>query len=102
MAKKGMIERERKRQKLVIKYKKIRMNLKNLLKDSYANSRSQQFLLASKFQDLPRNSAPTRLKNRCTVTGRPKGYFRDFGVSRHVLREMAHQGLLPGVTKASW
>lgn len=99
MAKKGMIEREKKRQVLVTKYKKRRIEIKELIRKS---SPSQQFLLASKLQKLPRNSAPTRLRNRCFVTGRSKGYSRDFGLSRHVLREMAYQGLLPGVTKASW
>ena len=53
-------------------------------------------------QKLPRNSSPTRLHNRCQQTGRPHAYYRDFGLSRHNLREMAHKGLLPGVTKASW
>jgi small subunit ribosomal protein S14 len=104
MAKLGMIEREKKRQRLVFKFQKIRARLKKDLKDSIMNQepRSQQFRLAAKFQKLPRNSAPTRLHNRCIITGRPKGFFRDFGLSRHVLREMAYEGLLPGVTKASW
>ena len=53
-------------------------------------------------QQLPRDSARTRLHNRCWMTGRPRGYYRDFGLSRHVLREMAHKGLLPGVVKSSW
>nr|UXD06471.1 ribosomal protein S14 [Eutreptiella sp. CCMP1594] len=53
-------------------------------------------------QKLPKNSSRSRLHNRCIVTGRPKGYYRFFGLSRHVLREMAHEGLLPGVTKSSW
>jgi small subunit ribosomal protein S14 len=56
----------------------------------------------SKLQQLPRNSAKTRIRNRCWKTGRPRGVFRDFGISRHVFREMAHQCLLPGVTKSSW
>ena len=55
-----------------------------------------------KLQNLPRNSNPVRLHNRCLITGRPKGFFRDFGLSRHVLREMAHEGFLPGLTKSSW
>ena len=53
-------------------------------------------------QKLPRNASPTRLRNRCSVTGRPRGYMRDFGISRNVFREMASKGLIPGVTKASW
>nr|YP_002601029.1 ribosomal protein S14 [Monomastix sp. OKE-1]ACK36885.1 ribosomal protein S14 [Monomastix sp. OKE-1] len=99
MAKKGMIEREKKRQNLVSKYKNKRIEIKTLSKKS---SPAQQFVLAAKMSNFPRNSAPTRLRNRCFVTGRSKGYSRDFGLSRHVLREMAYQGLLPGVTKASW
>ena len=56
----------------------------------------------SKIQKLPRNSAKTRIRNRCWKTGRPRGVFSDFGISRHVFREMAHQCLLPGITKSSW
>ena len=95
-----MIQRELKRQRLVMKYAKKRENLKALLKK--ASSLKEKLTLHRKLQQLPRNSAEVRLHNRCLVTGRPKGYFRDFGLSRHVLREMAHQGLLPGVQKSSW
>jgi small subunit ribosomal protein S14 len=100
MAKKSMIEREKKRQKLVDKYAQKREDLK----EQFASAPSQQEKLAlhRQLQQLPRNSAPTRLRNRCWATGRPRGYYRDFGLSRHVLREMAHQGLLPGVVKSSW
>jgi small subunit ribosomal protein S14 len=100
MAKKSMIEREKKRQKLVDKYAQKREDLK----EQFASATSQQEKLAlhRQLQQLPRNSAPTRLRNRCWATGRPRGYYRDFGLSRHVLREMAHQGLLPGVVKSSW
>ena len=100
MAKKSMIEREKKRRKLVEKYAEKRENLL----DQFASASSQQERLAihRQIQQLPRNSAPTRLRNRCWVTGRPRGYYRDFGLSRHVLREWAHQGLLPGVVKSSW
>lgn len=95
-----MIEREKKRQKLVEKYAEKRENLL----DQFASATTQQEKLAihRQIQQLPRNSAPTRLRNRCWVTGRPRGYYRDFGLSRHVLREWAHQGLLPGVVKSSW
>jgi small subunit ribosomal protein S14 len=55
-----------------------------------------------KLQKLPRNSSPVRYRNRCAITGRPRGFFKDFGLSRHVLREYGLQGLLPGVRKASW
>jgi small subunit ribosomal protein S14 len=104
MAKKSMIEREVKRQKLIQKYLKKRIQLLNELAgtNGVRPALKDQFLISVKLQKLPRNSSPTRYHNRCFVTGRPKGYFRDFGLSRHVLREMAHQCLLPGVTKASW
>lgn len=100
MAKKSMIEREKKRQKLVDQYAQKR----EALLEQFATATSQQEKLEihRKIQQLPRNSAPSRLRNRCWVTGRPRGYYRDFGLSRHVLREMAHEGLLPGVVKSSW
>jgi len=100
MAKKSMIERELKRQRLVMKYAEKRAALKEQIKT--ASSLREKLALHRKLQQLPRNSSAVRLHNRCTVTGRPKGYFRDFGLSRHVLREMAHEGLLPGVVKSSW
>lgn len=100
MANKAMIQREFKRQRLVMKYAQKRALLKAALKT--ASSLKDKLTIQRQFQQLPRNSAPVRLHNRCTVTGRPRGYYRDFGLSRHVLREMAHDGLLPGVRKASW
>jgi small subunit ribosomal protein S14 len=100
MAIKSMIQRELKRQRLVMKYAQKRASLKELIKK--ASSLKEKLALHRKLQQLPRNSSSVRLHNRCLVTGRPKGYFRDFGLSRHVLREMAHQGLLPGVQKSSW
>ena len=100
MAKKSMIEREKKRMKL---YKKYALKRDNLLKE-YQTSESfhSKLEIHSKLQKLPRNSSKTRIRNRCWKTGRPRGVFQDFGLSRHVLREMAHQCLLPGVTKSSW
>ena len=100
MANKAMIQRELKRQKLVMKYAKKRAILKDQIQK--ASSIKEKYAFQRKLQKLPRNSSPVRLHNRCLVTGRPKGYYRDFGLSRHVLREMAHEGLLPGVRKASW
>ena len=100
MAKKSMIQRELKRQRLVMKFAKKRENLKELI--NQASSLKEKLDLHRELQKLPRNSSSVRLHNRCTITGRPKGYYRDFGLSRHVLREMAHEGLLPGVRKASW
>jgi len=100
MAKKSMIEREKKRIRLHSKYK---MKREKLLKQYKAeNQFSVKLEIHKKLQKLPRNSNKTRIRNRCWKTGRPRGFFRDFGLSRHVLREMAHQCLLPGVTKSSW
>lgn len=95
-----MIEREKKRIKLHQKYAFKRSSLL----ENYQNEKSFNLKLElhSKLQKLPRNSAKTRIRNRCWKTGRPRGYFRDFGLSRNVIREMAHQCLLPGVTKSSW
>ena len=95
-----MIEREKKRIKLHKKYAFKRSSL--LQKYQNEESFNAKLELHSKLQKLPRNSAKTRIRNRCWKTGRPRGYFRDFGLSRNVLREMAHQCLLPGVTKSSW
>jgi len=100
MAKKSMIERELKRQRLVMKYAAKRAELKAQIQN--ATSLREKLALHRQLQQLPKNSSAVRLHNRCTITGRPKGYFRDFGLSRHVLREMAHEGLLPGVMKSSW
>lgn len=100
MAKKSMVEREKKRQKLVIKYKTKRIELKTSIEKS--NSYQEKLELYNKLQTIPRNAFPTRLRNRCWMTGRSRGYYRDFGLSRHVLREMAQQCLLPGVKKSSW
>ena len=95
-----MIARERKRQATVQKYGQKRLQLKEALKvETLPDERAK---LISKLQSLPRNSSPVRLHNRCALTGRPRGFYRAFGLSRHVLREMANEGLLPGVTKASW
>lgn len=95
-----MIEREKKRIKLHNKYSLKRSHL--LKAYQLEQNFTVKLELHSKLQKLPRNSAKTRIRNRCWKTGRPRGFFRDFGVSRNVLREMAHQGLLPGVTKSSW
>ena len=100
MAKKSMIEREKKRQRLILKYREKRHNLLNALKTS--DSFSATLILQKKLQKLTLNSAPNRLRNRCWKTGRSRAVYRDFGLSRHVLREMAHEGFLPGVIKASW
>ena len=89
MARKAVIARERKREKLVARYAAKRQALKEA--DDYEG-----------LDKLPRNSSPVRLHNRCKLTGRPKGYMRKFGISRVTFREMASDGKIPGVTKASW
>jgi small subunit ribosomal protein S14 len=89
MAKESMKARERKRAKTVAKYAAKRKALKEA--GDYES-----------LQKLPRNASPVRMHNRCNLTGRPKGYIRQFGVSRVTFREMANKGLIPGVTKASW
>ena len=95
-----MIEREKKRIKLTQKYALKRNTLlKSYQKEENFNLKLE---LHSKLQKLPRNSSKTRIRNRCWKTGRPRGVFRDFGLSRHVFREMAHECLLPGVKKSSW
>ncbi|HZW38916.1 MAG: 30S ribosomal protein S14 [Syntrophothermus sp.] len=89
MARKSLIAREEKRRRLVEKYSKIREELKE--KGDYEG-----------LQKLPKNSAPTRLHNRCMFTGRARAYYRKFGISRLVLREMALKGEIPGLKKSSW
>jgi small subunit ribosomal protein S14 len=100
MAKKSMVEREKKRAKLVEKYSSKREDLKEQFEN--ATSQQERLTIHRQIQQLPRNSAPSRKRNRCWATGRPRGVYRDFGLSRNALREMAHQGLLPGVVKSSW
>jgi small subunit ribosomal protein S14 len=89
MAKNSVIARERKREKLVAKYATLREQLKK--EGNY-----------DALDKLPRNSAPERKHNRCMLTGRPKGYMRQFGICRVMFRKMANEGKIPGVTKASW
>ena len=100
MAKKSMLERESKRKKLVNKYFEIRKNLRAKFKE--AISLEEKLLASAKIQKLPRNSAPTRLRNRCWKTGRPRGFIRFFGLCRNAVRELSHDCFLPGITKASW
>ena len=100
MAKKRIIERECNRLKLVRKYKSLREKNKDMF---YKRETFKDRLkIHRELQKAPRNSAPVRLRNRCQISGRPRGYFRDFGLSRHFLREIAHQGVLPGIRKSSW
>jgi len=100
MAKQSMIQREYKRERLITKYEKKRSLLKEQLKT--VSSFQERVELYKKFEKIPRNAAPSRHRNRCWVTGRSRGFYKDFGLSRHVLREMAHEGMIPGLTKSSW
>ncbi len=100
MAKKSMVERQKKRQQTFEKYAEKRTALQEQF--DAAPTQQEKVAIHRQIQQLPRNSSRTRLHNRCWMTGRPRGYYRDFGLSRHVLREMAHKGLLPGVVKSSW
>nr|YP_009692085.1 ribosomal protein S14 [Microrhizoidea pickettheapsiorum]QEG77711.1 ribosomal protein S14 [Microrhizoidea pickettheapsiorum] len=100
MAKKSFIERETKRRLLVEKYAQKRALLKNQLEET--PSLREKLILHQKIQKLPRNSARVRLRNRCKITGRPRGFYRDFALSRQSLREYAQKGMLPGVIKSSW
>ena len=99
MAKESMKAREVKRAKLVAKYAAKRAALKKIVN---TGDPVDAFEAAQKLQSIPRNANPIRLHNRCKITGRPKGYIRQFGISRIQFREMASQGLIPGVRKASW
>ncbi|AWT48468.1 30S ribosomal protein S14 [Psychrobacter sp. YP14] len=101
MAKKSMINRELKREKMVAKYAEKRAKLKAIIGDVNASDEERMEAILE-LQSLPRNSSPVRLRNRCGVTGRPHGYFRKFGLSRNILRERVMQGDVPGVRKASW
>nr|QCI05331.1 ribosomal protein S14 [Compsothamnion thuyoides] len=100
MAKKSMIQREVKRDKLIDKFKNKRHKIKNLIKKT--EDFSDIIKLQEKLQKIPRNSLKCRHRNRCWKTGRSRGFYQDFGLSRHVLREMSHECLLPGVKKSSW
>ncbi|WP_008313968.1 30S ribosomal protein S14 [Leptolyngbya sp. PCC 6406] len=100
MAKKSMVARERKREKLVAQYASKREAL--LEEFNNASNQQERVTIHRKIQQLPRSSSRTRLRNRCWKTGRPRGFYRDFGLCRNQLRQMAHEGLLPGVVKSSW
>nr|YP_010138556.1 ribosomal protein S14 [Boehmeria nivea]YP_010381989.1 ribosomal protein S14 [Debregeasia elliptica]QHN51783.1 ribosomal protein S14 [Boehmeria nivea var. nipononivea]QHN51867.1 ribosomal protein S14 [Boehmeria tomentosa]UED15993.1 ribosomal protein S14 [Boehmeria nivea var. tenacissima]QQH14546.1 ribosomal protein S14 [Boehmeria nivea]UED14210.1 ribosomal protein S14 [Debregeasia elliptica] len=100
MARKSLIQREKKRKKLEQKYHLIRGSLKKEI--SKVQSLSEKWEIHGKLQSLPRNSAPTRHHRRCLSTGRPRANYRDFGLSGHILREMVHACLLPGATRSSW
>ena len=101
MAKKSLIERESKRDKLVAKYAKKHAELKGIA-NSAKSSDDERAVARLSLQKLPRNANPTRQRNRCSITGRPRGTFQHFGLGRAKVREMALAGEIPGVVKASW
>lgn len=101
MAKVGMIERDKKRKKLGDKYAKKRAELKAIIHDR-TKPQEERFQAVLDLSELPKNSAKIRQRNRCAITGRPRGYHRQFGLCRNVVRELAQTGELPGVVKSSW
>ena len=101
MAKLSLINREEKRRALVKKFAKRREALDAIVNNPKA-SEEVRFAARLKIQQLPRNANLTRLRNRCAITGRPRGFFRKFGLSRNKLREFALRGEVPGIVKASW
>ena len=101
MAKVSLKQREEKREKLVAKYAKKYAELKAIIDDT-SKSEEERYAAHLELQKLPRNANPTRQRNRCEITGRPRGTFRQFGLGRAKIRELAFAGDIPGVTKASW
>jgi small subunit ribosomal protein S14 len=101
VAKKSIIQREEKREKLVAKYASKRAELKAVI-DDQKRPEEERYLARLELQKLPRNANPTRLRARCLLTGRGRGTFRLFGLGRNKIRELAFKGDIPGVVKASW
>ena len=101
MAKKSMVERQKKREKLVAQYASKRASLKEVVANEELPM-EQRFKAALKLAELPRNSSATRLHNRCQLTGRPRAYYRKLKLSRIMLRDLASFGQIPGMVKSSW
>jgi len=101
VAKLCLKQRELKREQLVAKYAKKFAELKAIIADQ-SKSEEERYAARLELQKLPRNANPTRLRNRCELTGRPRGTFRQFGLARNKIRELAFKGDIPGVIKASW
>jgi small subunit ribosomal protein S14 len=101
VAKLSLKQREQKREQLVAKFAKKYAELKAIIDDA-SKSDEERYLARLALQKLPRNANPTRLRNRCELTGRPRGTFRTFGLARTKIRELAFKGDIPGVVKASW
>jgi small subunit ribosomal protein S14 len=101
MAKKSAIEKNKKRRKLAARYAGKREELKAAAVDQTLSDQ-ERFAARLKLAELPRNSSPTRIRNRCEVTGRPRGFYRKLKMSRIALREMGNDGKIPGMVKSSW
>jgi small subunit ribosomal protein S14 len=101
MAKTSMVERNNKRRRLSVKFKVRRTRLKAIATDRKLPA-EERFAARLKLAELPRNSSPTRVRNRCDLTGRPRGFYRKLRMSRIALRDLASQGLIPGMVKSSW
>ena len=101
MAKKSSIENDKKRRRLVQRRKNTRDKLKTIFMNKELPE-DERRLAMFKLAEMPRNSSRVRVRNRCALTGRSRGYYRKFGLSRITLRDLASKGMLPGVTKASW
>ena len=101
MAKVSMIQRDRKRQRMVNRYAKRRAAARATIKDP-SSTLEERMAAQETLQKMPRDASPMRLRNRCSITGRPRGYYRRFGLGRNKLREAAMRGDVPGLTKSSW
>jgi small subunit ribosomal protein S14 len=101
MAKKSSIEKNNRRRKLVKKFSGKRERLLTVANDE-SRSMEERFEARLKLAELPRNANPTRIRNRCEITGRPRAYYRKLGMSRIALRELGSKGLIPGLVKSSW
>jgi small subunit ribosomal protein S14 len=101
MAKTSMVEREKRRERTVQKYAAKRAELKELIRNPATSPEDRAAALVS-LQKLPRDASPSRMRNRCQLTGRPRGVYRKFGLARTKIREVANRGEIPGLVKASW
>ena len=101
MAKKSMVERDLKRRRMAKKFESKRKRLKEIVYDKEKPG-EDRFTAAMKLAELPRNSSPTRIRNRCLVTGRPRGFYRKLKMSRIALRQLGSEGKIPGLVKSSW
>lgn len=101
MAKKGLIEKNNRRRRMAKQYAGRRARLKAIVRDK-SRPTEERFAAMLKLAKLPRNSSPTRVRNRCEISGRPRGYYRKHKLSRIALRELGSKGLIPGLSKSSW